>query len=310
MAVAADHCVYLGTWESGYLLKYDPKQPEKGIESLGKPSASESYIWQLAFAADGERLYLCAYPRAFLSVYEPAKPWHYGKAKESNPRGLGFMGEGHLRPRAMVVGPDHRVYVGSLAPYGQTGGALGIYDPKSDSVVGNYPHLITNQGISALCFDPATNRLFGGSSIEAGGGARAVAKECVLFAWDTKTQQKIWEEAVVKGDRSVGALTAAQGKIFGVTMPSSTLIVIDPKTFQVLSKAHITFGHFHEISLAYFEPHNKIYGLAGQSLFAVDPETFEMSEVARNKDSITCGFALTETGVYFGSGKDLVRWRW
>jgi outer membrane protein assembly factor BamB len=152
--------------------------------------------------------------------------------------------------------------------------------------------------------------LFGGSSIEAGGGARAVARECVLFAFDTKTQRKIWEEVVVKGDHSVGGLTAAEGKIFGVTMPSSTLIVIDPKTFQVLSKTHIPFGHFREISLGYFEPHKKLYGLAGQSLFAVDPETFAISEVARSKGRITCGFAITKTGVYFGSGKDLVRWKW
>ena len=65
MAVGADHCVYLGTWESGYLLKFDPKKPEKGIESLGKPSASESYIWQLAFAGDGW-LYGCTYPSSKL----------------------------------------------------------------------------------------------------------------------------------------------------------------------------------------------------------------------------------------------------
>ena len=95
-----------------------------------------------------------------------------------------------------------------------------------------------------------------------------------------------------------------------IRVPSSTLIVIDPKTFEVLSKAHIPFGHFHEISLGYYEPHKKIYGLAGQSIFAVDPETVAMSEIARSKEPITCGFAVTDTGVYFGSGKDLVRWRW
>jgi len=88
------------------------------------------------------------------------------------------------------------------------------------------------------------------------------------------------------------------------------LIVIDPKTFQVLSKAHIPFGRFHEISLGYFEPHKKIYGLAGQSLFAVDSGTFAMAEVAHSKEPITCGFAITDAGVYFGSTKDLLRWKW
>jgi hypothetical protein len=275
---------------------------------LGNPTDVGGEIY--SFATDADRLYLCAYPRSFLSVYEPARVWHYGKGKDSNPRGIGFMGEGHLRPRAMVAGPDHRVYVGSLAPYGQTGGAMGIYDPEQDKVVENYPHLITNQGISALCFDPETKLLFGGSCIEPGGGATPAAKECALFAWDTMTKRKVWEEAVVKGDRNTAAICAANGKIFGVTTPSSTLIVIDAKTLHVLSQTRIPFGHLHEISLAYYEPLKKIYGLAGQSIFAVDPETFAMTEVAHSSATITCGFAVTETGLYFGSGKDLVRWKW
>jgi hypothetical protein len=61
MLIGPDGCVYLGTWESGCLLKFDPKRPEKGLESLGKPSASETYIRQLALATDG-RLYGCTYP--------------------------------------------------------------------------------------------------------------------------------------------------------------------------------------------------------------------------------------------------------
>jgi hypothetical protein len=42
----------------------------------------------------------------------------------------------------------------------------------------------------------------------------------------------------------------------------------------------------------------------------VDPETFAMTEIALSREKITCGFALTDTGVYFGSGKDLLRWKW
>src|SRR5439155_4298556 len=71
LAVAPDHRGYLGTWESGYLLRFDPKHPEKGIESLGKPSATESYIWQLALGDDG-KLYGCTYPSARLVRYDPA----------------------------------------------------------------------------------------------------------------------------------------------------------------------------------------------------------------------------------------------
>jgi hypothetical protein len=51
--VAPDQCVYLGTWESGYLLKFDPRDPEKGLVSLGKPSTTETYMWQFAWARTG-----------------------------------------------------------------------------------------------------------------------------------------------------------------------------------------------------------------------------------------------------------------
>lgn len=287
---------------------FDFSPATRQLRDLGNPTDVDGEIY--SFATAGNLLYLCAYPRSFLSVYDPSRPWHYGKTRESNPRGLGFMGDGHLRPRAMVVGPDHRVYVGSLAPYGQTGGALGVYDPGTDTVVENYRHIVTNQSISALCFDPQTKRLFVGSSIEAGGGASPVAKECVVFAWDTQARRKVWEEVVVKGDTSVRALAAAHGRIFGVSLPSNTLFVLDAGTFEVLSRAKIRFGALHDISLGYYPPQDRLYGLAGRSIVAVDPLTFAVTEVARSPEPITCGFALTDTGIYFGSGTRLVRWRW
>lgn len=288
------------------LFDYDPASRE--LRDLGNPTDVNGEIY--SFAQDGKRLYVCAYPGSFLSVYDPAQPWHYGRTKESNPRGLGPMGDGHLRPRAMALDPAGRVYVGSLPPYGQTGGALGVYDPAAGAVTENYRHIVTNQGISALCFEPQTGRLFAGSSIGAGGGAAPVAKECVVFAWDTKKRCKEWEEVIVKGDAGVGALVAARGKVFGVTMPSSTLFVVDSKTLAVLSRARIPFGGFHEISLGYDAQHDRIYGLAGSSVFSLEPDSYAMAEVGRSPEPITCGFALTETGIYFGSGTRLVRWKW
>ncbi len=278
------------------------------LRDLGNPTDVNGEIY--SFAHESNLLYLCAYPGSFLSVYDPAAPWHYGRNKGENPRGIGPMGAGHLRPRAMVLGPDGRIYVGSLPPYGQVGGALGVYDPKSDSVVENYRNIVTNQGISALCFEPQTGRLFAGSSIEAGGGAVPVAREAVVLAWETKERRKNWEETVVPGDTTVAALTAADGKVFGVTFPSSTLFILDGKSCKVLWRGKIPFGRFHEISLGFSVGKDRIYGLAGSSIFAVDPDTLAMTEVARSPEPISCGFALTETGIYFGSGTRLVRWRW
>ena len=287
---------------------FDFSPATKALRHLGNPTAVGGEIY--SFASEGKLLYLCAYPGGFLSVYDPDKAWNYGTKPEHNPRGFGSMGDGHLRPRAMVMGLDGRVYVGSLPPYGQVGGALGVYDPKADKVVENYRHLVPDQGISALCVEPATQKIFGGTSIAAGGGGKPTAKECVIFSWDWKGKRKDWESVVVEGDREVVALTAAHGKIFGVSRPSQTLFVLEAKSFQVLHKAKVPFGSMHEISLGYYAPHATVYGLAGNTVFAVDPETFGFKEVAQSKEPITCGFALTDSGIYFGSKTRLVRWAW
>jgi outer membrane protein assembly factor BamB len=220
------------------------------------------------------------------------------------------MGDGHLRPHAMVFGPDDRVYVGSLAPYGQRGGALGVYDPKADAVTENYRNIVTNQSISALCFEPRTGLLFVGSSVEAGGGATPAAGPCVVFAWNTKARRKVWEAPVVAGEETVSVLAAADGKVFGVTYPSSTLFALDARTFKVLCRNKISFGAFQDVSLGYCAPRKRLYGLAGQSLFQLDPANLALTEAARSPETITCGFAVTDTGIYFGSGTRLVRWSW
>ncbi len=96
--------------------------PARGdLSDLGTSNGAEVY----SFATDGKLLYSCAYPGGYLSIYNPKEDWSFGEHARSNPRGVGKMGDGHLRPRAMIMGKDGRVYVGSLPPYGQVGGALG-----------------------------------------------------------------------------------------------------------------------------------------------------------------------------------------
>jgi hypothetical protein len=278
------------------------------LEDLGNPTSVGGEIY--SFAKTGNSLYLCAYPNSFLSVYHPSKPWRYGRAKTDNPRGIGNMGDGHLRPLGLAIGEDKRVYVGSLAPYGQVGGALGIYDPAADAVTENYRNIVTNQGISALCFGARSNLLYGGSSTEAGGGAQPVATHCVFFIFDTTLRRKTVQFPVVYGDSMIGALTAAHGKVVGVSLPSNTLFVIEETSRRVLFKKPIPFGRFHVGALKYYPPHDKIYGLAGNTIFTVDPATGEMAPVAVSPSHISCGLAVTDSGIYFGSETKLIRWRW
>jgi len=52
------------------------------------------------------KLYLCYYGGAVMNLYDPAKPfWKYGSGPDCNPVTFGGVGDGHLRPRAMIYGP-------------------------------------------------------------------------------------------------------------------------------------------------------------------------------------------------------------
>jgi len=62
-----DEKIYLGTWDGALILRFDPRLPEKGLEVVGKPSTTESYLWQFDIGKDG-RIYACTYPNAKLSV--------------------------------------------------------------------------------------------------------------------------------------------------------------------------------------------------------------------------------------------------
>jgi hypothetical protein len=69
MAVGPDGSVYLGTLPHAHFLKLDTKAGR--LIDLGRPSASEQYIWDVGFAADG-KLYGATYPQSKLVRYDPA----------------------------------------------------------------------------------------------------------------------------------------------------------------------------------------------------------------------------------------------
>ena len=90
-----------------------------------------------------------------MNLYDPAKPfWKFGTGADCNPISFGGVGDGHLRPRAMIRGPGGLIYIGSEPPYGQLGGALAVWDPQQNKTIENYRNLVTNQSIVSLAYEP------------------------------------------------------------------------------------------------------------------------------------------------------------
>jgi len=281
------------------IFRYDPRAGKS--EHLGGMPGGEVY----SMLPEDAKLYLCYYGGAIMNLYDPAKPfWKYGTDADCNPISFGGIGDGHLRPRAMIRGPGGLIYIGSEPPYGQLGGALGVWDPKLNKTIENYRNLVTNQSIVSLAYEPKSGLFFGGSGNWGGGGTRPTEKEAKFFAFDPKQKRKVFEAALVPGAGSYPATEAASGKVF--TTVGDRLFEFDPQTMQVV-RTNTLPGAQTQISLGQHRS-GLLIGLTSRAVYAFDPSKGEVVHSSSAPTPIKCGFALTDEAVYFGSGPTL--WRY
>jgi hypothetical protein len=300
-----DGRIYGSTMLPLWLFRSDPATGKH--EVLGKSSHAGGELYSM-LPLDG-KLWMFAYPEAYVSSYDPARPWNFGDNPENNPRDFGPMGDGHLRPRALILGPENKFYVGSFAPYGELGGSMGVFDPTLGKPVENYRQLIRNQSIAALAYDPKSGLVFGGSDIAGGGGTSPSESQALFFVWDPVAKKLLQTAPLVEGDTGTPGLTVADGKVFAVTLPSNTLSVWDIAQRRVIDRRPIDCGTMVEISLG-THTDGMIYGLTRKGVIKIDPKTREIRLLAAYEPGVSVGWVMNADGIYFASGVRLIRWEW
>ncbi|MCR4411930.1 MAG: DUF4394 domain-containing protein [Thermoguttaceae bacterium] len=294
-------CIYGSTAMPLEVFRYDPRAGKS--EHLGNMPGGEVYS-MLEYEG---KLYLCYYGGSVMNLYDPKGPaWNWGDSPGSNPRTFGPLGDGHLRPRAMIFGPDRRIYIGSIPPYGQLGGAMAVWDPRQNRVVENYRHLVRNQSIVSLAYEPQSGLIFGGSGNYGGGGTTPSETQAVFFAFDPRSKTKVFETALVPGAQTYPAMLATGGHVFVAV--GSTLYEFDPSTRSVVRKADLP-GAQVEIAIG-LHTDGQLYGLCSAGIYTVNPTTGAVKLLAKSPVPVTCGFAMNDTGIYFGSGVHLWRYTW
>jgi hypothetical protein len=296
--------IYGGTAMPNEMFWYDPGTGKH--ENPGNPCEVGGEIYSM-LDHDGI-LYMCAYPGSFLSKWDPEKPWNYGREPANNPRGFGRLGVGHLRPRAMIHGPNDMICIGSYPEYGKHGGSLGVWDPVQDKLVENHHHLIKNQSIVSLVYDPDSGLIYGGSSTAGGGGTNPVEPEARFFAFDPKSKGLVLEESPFPGMQSLRTLVRAGNRLFGIC-DGEKLFVYDLVGKEYVHKAELGVGHVPDCCMGLWKD-GLLYGLSGNSAFRLDPETFEVTVLAEYEGSVRCGFAMDDHGIYFGDRATLMRFNW
>jgi len=281
------------------LFVYDPEKDN--LTNLGRASLWPGEVYSLG-SLDG-KLYLCSYPGARLSVYNPKSPLRFGEEEDANPRDLGPMGEDLYRPRTMIAGPHGKVYIGGYPDYGLLGGAIGVYDPKKNERR-VYRHIIQNQSIASLAYLEKLDLIAGGGSILGGTGTHAVEKEAKLMLWDPKEEKKILEIVPVSEAKTILSLAVtAEGLLYGITN-NEKVFVFDPEKREIRKIFDLGFKAPREISLQ-LGPDLKLYGLAEEAIFFIDPRSDRVSLVTKPSVPIHSGMAMLGRKIYFGSDASL-----
>ncbi len=193
----------------------------------------------------------------------------------------------------MVVGQisgADKLFIGSRAGYGTTGGALAVYDLSSDTWV-NYRSPFTADGIISLVYDPASGNVFGGTT-----GVK-------FFKWNTTTNTRTDLENI-----TCISMCLVGNKIFSVDW-NYKLRVYNINSSSIVRTVDIPSSSGYPIEIALGQHSDGyIYGLTPTAIYKVHPNTYAVTTVATSPVTITCGWVINNTGIYFGSGTHL--WRY
>lgn len=296
--------IYGGAYMPNEIFWFDPETGAS--ENPGNATEVGGEIYSML--EHGDYLYVCAYPGSFLSKWNPAQPWNYGRAVENNPQGFGPLGPGHLRPRAMVHGPGGVIYIGSYPEYGKHGGSLGVWNPVTDKLVANYHNLIENQSIITLVHDGDTGLVFGGSSTAGGGGTDPIEPAARFFAFDAAEKKLVLEESPWPDVQEINNMVKVGRRIYGMGGQNHLFVYdIDEKTF--VEERELPLGPVLDCSLGLWKD-GMLYGLTESAVFRLDPASLTAEILATFDGSIHCGFAMDDKGIYFGHKATLMRYNW
>jgi streptogramin lyase len=291
-----------------HLYRYHPQTGE--VKDMGRcsPAAGEAYSMG---NLDG-KLYICSYPAAMLSVYDPGKPYHFGSEPNDNPRDLGPMDE-HIsyRPRAMLTGPLGRVWTGSYPNYGIWGGPLAWYDPKTGEKK-SYRHVLQDQSVCALAWAEPVQLIVGGTSISGGSGTQPKAEEAALFLWDPVKETKVWQRAPRQGTHAITALVAApDGMIYGIAHGRSVrgkdfreILVFDPAARKFVRHLPIPEGGAPDNSLQIGQD-GKVYGVTTEAVYRIEPGTRSVEVLTNIPGRLDIPGPLVAKTLYFAVGPHL-----
>lgn len=285
-----------------HLFRYEPES--QAMDDLGVCTAATGEAYSMA-NMDG-KLYICSYPGAVLSVYDPGLPYQFGKDAGGNPRDLGRMDEVSYRPRAMVAGPLGRVWTASVPNYGMWGGPLSWYDPAAEAF-GTYRDIAGEASCWALAWLKDHGLLAVGTTIEGGTGTQPRVDQASLFLWDYEAEEKVWEGPLPVRATAVNALAVVDGGLLcgtAQTGSESRLFVFDPVDRRFERTVSLPGGRALEGGIQ-TGPDGGVYGFTTGCFYRFDPASGVVTTVYEEQSAFQNPGPMDGDGVYFTKKHEL-----
>jgi streptogramin lyase len=293
-----DRCIYGSSYLPLHLFRFNPKSGE--LVDLGKCSTAGGEAYSMANHQG--KIYISAYPAAYISVYDPARPYHFGNQLGDNPRDLGRIDEISYRPRSTLAGPLGRVWVASLPDYGMWGGPLSYYDPKTGEKKAYY-RIFGDGSCYTLAHLKEQKLIAVGTNIAGGSGTLPKVDQAVLFLWDYRTEKKVWEGTL---DRKVSVFNAlvigSNGKLYGTVRGRGAkpeLFVFDSKSHKFVARIPLPGGKPLDLGLQN-GPDGRIYGFTRSCIYQLDPNSLAMAVII--EEAFSVAGPILEKNIYFATG--------
>ena len=297
IALGPDNAVYASTALPLYLFK----QGTNGFSNIGQLGSGEAY----SFLPLNGHLLIGAYSGLAPLMSYDVNHGITNSGPEPNPSMVVYAGENTgWRPLSMIAAGDGNVYIASVAGYGEPSSPLTRWNPQTNSV-DNLP-VLKDQSTTSVAWADST--LIVGTSIAGGPGTTPTAKQAELMVLNSNGTP-VFTTIPVQGAAAIANLVSLpNGLVAGIA--DKTAFLFDPDHYQIIATDSTALSSVPLDNSLVLDADGNIWGLTGDSVFQLDPNTLSVTKLAPSPEPITSGMAIDAENIYFGSNSEIYSFRW
>ena len=301
LEIGPDGLIYAGGYMRGLgIFNTKTERIEASLQKFHQPEG-------IGFMNDD--VYFGTYGGAVMYRYNPKKDMAYNEFGSGNP-GLAFNIEDEQDRPFVIHTYDDKLYVCTFPDYGKLGGALTIFDTKTETFK-TLRNIVQDQSVVGIETDE--KYIYISTSVDGGIGstpsqtlAQVVKLDRFTFEIIKSVSPKL--EHIPNGVKFIGSLSLGKdGLLWAATGIDGTLFAMNPDNLEVIKSVSLVPGATQNSG---FRPYyirwgsnNMIYTNVGKRITAIDTDTMNNAKITDFDVNL---FTLNEQGdIFYGKGTEL-----